>query len=67
MVVLHLLCSAVAGVTRDTRVVWLVAPQSLVGSLVSDPNEAELKALSVIHCKCMPITVLMKSVIPQVV
>ncbi|HGA5461240.1 TPA: TIGR03757 family integrating conjugative element protein [Salmonella enterica subsp. diarizonae serovar 50:k:z35] len=42
-----------AGVTGDTRVVWLDAPeqlqQSLFGSLASDPKEAERRAQAVIH------------------
>ncbi|HGA5965071.1 TPA: TIGR03757 family integrating conjugative element protein [Salmonella enterica subsp. enterica serovar Java] len=42
-----------AGVTGDTRVVWLDAPeqlqQSLFGSLTSDPREAERRAQAVIH------------------
>ncbi|HGJ5065086.1 TPA: TIGR03757 family integrating conjugative element protein [Salmonella enterica subsp. enterica serovar Muenchen] len=42
-----------AGVTGDTRVVWLDAPeqlqQSLFGSLTSDPKEAEHRAQAVIH------------------
>lgn len=42
-----------AGVTGDTRVVWLDAPeqlqQSLFGSLTSDPKDAERRAQAVIH------------------
>ncbi|HFE7434981.1 TIGR03757 family integrating conjugative element protein [Salmonella enterica] len=42
-----------AGVTGDTRVVWLDAPeqlqQSLFGSLASAPKEAERQAQAVIH------------------
>lgn len=42
-----------SGVTGDTRVVWLDAPeqlqQSLFGSLTSDPGEAERRAQKVIH------------------
>ncbi|EEB1958250.1 TIGR03757 family integrating conjugative element protein [Salmonella enterica] len=42
-----------SGVTGDTRVVWLDAPeqlqQSLFGSLTSDPGEAERRAQAVIH------------------
>ncbi|ELC8789623.1 TIGR03757 family integrating conjugative element protein, partial [Salmonella enterica] len=42
-----------AGVTGDTRVVWLDAPeqlqQSLFGSLASDPKDAERQAQAVIH------------------
>lgn len=42
-----------AGVTGNTRVVWLDAPehlqQSLFGSLTSDPKEAERRAQAVIH------------------
>ncbi|EJH8995732.1 TIGR03757 family integrating conjugative element protein [Salmonella enterica] len=42
-----------AGVTGDTQVVWLDAPeqlqQSLFGSLASDPKEAERQANTVIH------------------
>lgn len=42
-----------SGVTGDTRVVWLDAPeqlqQSLFGSLTSDPREAERRAQAVIH------------------
>ncbi|EOV1811423.1 TIGR03757 family integrating conjugative element protein [Salmonella enterica subsp. diarizonae serovar 18:I,v:z] len=42
-----------AGVTGDTRVVWLDAPeqlqQTLFGSLTSDPGEAERRAQAVIH------------------
>lgn len=42
-----------AGVTGDTRVVWLDAPeqlqQSLSGSLTSDPKDAERRAQAVIH------------------
>ncbi|ENB7844758.1 TIGR03757 family integrating conjugative element protein [Salmonella enterica subsp. enterica serovar Newport] len=42
-----------AGVTGDTRVVWLDAPeqlqQSLFGSLASAPKEAERQAQVVIH------------------
>ncbi|HEC8924907.1 TPA: TIGR03757 family integrating conjugative element protein [Salmonella enterica subsp. enterica serovar Stanley] len=41
------------GVTGDTRVVWLDAPeqlqQSLFGSLTSNPKEAERQAQAVIH------------------
>ncbi|HFW3091281.1 TPA: TIGR03757 family integrating conjugative element protein [Salmonella enterica subsp. enterica serovar Reading] len=41
------------GVTGDTRVVWLDAPeqlqQSLFGSLTSDPKEAGRRAQAVIH------------------
>ncbi|EEG7921322.1 TIGR03757 family integrating conjugative element protein [Salmonella enterica subsp. enterica serovar Newport] len=42
-----------SGVTGDTRVVWLDAPeelqQSLFGSLTSDPGEAERRVQKVIH------------------
>lgn len=42
-----------AGVTGDTRVVWLDAPEqlqkSLFGSLTSDPKDAERRAQAVIH------------------
>lgn len=42
-----------AGVTGDTRVVWLDAPeqlqQSLFGSLASVPKEAERQAQAVLH------------------
>ncbi|EFP2800133.1 TIGR03757 family integrating conjugative element protein [Salmonella enterica] len=42
-----------AGVTGDTRVVWLDASeqlqQSLFGSLASDPKDAERQAQAVIH------------------
>lgn len=42
-----------SGVTSDTRVVWLDAPeqlqQSLFGYLTSDPGEAERRAQAVIH------------------
>ncbi|MCT7173550.1 DUF1525 domain-containing protein [Salmonella enterica] len=42
-----------SGVTGDTRVVWLDAPeqlqQSLFGTLTSDPGEAERRAQAVLH------------------
>ncbi|EBX1769705.1 TIGR03757 family integrating conjugative element protein [Salmonella enterica subsp. enterica serovar Poona] len=42
-----------SGVTGDTRVIWLDAPeqlqQSLFSTLTSDPKEAERRAQAVIH------------------